>query len=183
MTDLFTFFNKKEMSNVLLGYKELEEMLKARGNNETMTIAYKLSIEKHLQVKKQDRQRVRTAAQLISATTAHALEYLHPDNSRMLVLARFIRLADQWFDLLNSSQINHYKDVKSAFGVKLDVQMQVIHEVKKQIGSLRVGQRSGMIDWQVGILQSLTALPMLLDDLKKNELYGVCSSTLSKISL
>ena len=37
-----------ELPNTLLGYKELEKMLKARGENETLTIAYKLSIDKHL---------------------------------------------------------------------------------------------------------------------------------------
>lgn len=174
MVDLFTYL---ELPNILLGFHELEQMLKVRGENETFTIAYKLSIEKHLRVKKQDRQRVRPAAQLISATTAHTLEYLFPTNNRMLVLARFIRLADQWFDLMNSSQDFHYKEVKSAFGLNLNVQMQVLNDFKDQVSKLRVGNRTNLIDWQLGILQSLTALPMLLQDLKKYESYGVCSSS------
>ena len=164
------------MPGTLFGFKEFEQMLKARGENETMTIAYKLSIDKHLRVRKQDRQRVRPAAQLLSGTTAHLLEYLFPYNDRLMVLAKFVRLADKWFDLMNSSKITHYKDVKSAFGIRLDVQMEVIDEFKKEIRELRVGDRTEMIDWQKGILQSLTALPMLFDDLKKVENYGVCST-------
>ena len=45
------------MPDKLLGFKQLEKMLIERGTNETMTIAYKLDIEKHLRVKRQDRQR------------------------------------------------------------------------------------------------------------------------------
>ena len=45
------------MPDKLLGFKQLEKMLIERGANETMTIAYKLDIEKHLRVKRQDRQR------------------------------------------------------------------------------------------------------------------------------
>ena len=150
-------------------------MLKERGENETMTIAYKLSIEKHLRVRRQDRQRVRPAAQLISATTAHALEYLFPTNNRMILLAKFTRLADQWFDLMNSSRLYHYKEVKSAFGLKMDLQMKVIEDFKTEIRELRVGNRTDIIDWQKGILQDLTALPMLLADLKTYDQYGVCS--------
>ena len=164
------------MPNDLLGFKELEQLLMTRGENETFTIAYKLSIRKHLKVRRQDRQRVRPAAELLSATTAHALEYLFPTNPRMLTLARFIRLADMWFDLLNSGKGYHHKDVKCAFGLKLDAQMELIEKVKKEISELRVGNRKEMIDWQKGLLQSINALPMLLNDLKKVDDYGVCST-------
>ena len=126
-------------------------------------------------MKKQDRQRVRTAAELISATTAHLLEYLFPSNVKMLTLARFIRLADTWFDLMNSYTVTHWKDAKNAFGLKLDTQMKIIDDFKKAVLNLRVGNRSNMMDWQKGIVQSLNALPMLFEDLNQNETYGVCS--------
>ena len=129
-------------------------------------------------MKRQDRQRVSTAAQLISATTAHTLEYLFPNDSKMTILARFIRLADQWFDLMNSYTVTHWKEAKNAFGLKLDTQMTVIDDFKKQIANLRVGNRSTLIDWQRGIIQSLNALPMLLSDLKQIETYGGCSTFL-----
>ena len=127
-------------------------------------------------MKRQDRPRVSTAAQLLSDTTAHALEYLFPNDVKMLVLARFIKLADQWFDLMNSYTVIHWKEAKSAFGLKMDAQMKVINDFKKQVENLRVGQRTGMIDWQRGIIQSLNALPMLLADMKANNEYGGCST-------
>ena len=126
-------------------------------------------------MKKQDRQRVRTAAELISATTAHLLEYLFPNDIKMLTLARFIRLADKWFDLMNSYTVTHWKDAKNAFGLKLEIQMKIIQDFKKAVLNLKSGNRSSMLPWQKGIVQSLNALPMLLEDLKQNEIYGVCS--------
>ena len=116
---------------------------------------------------------VLTAAQLISETTANLLEYLFPNDIKMTTLAKFIRLADQWFDLVNSSKRTHFKDVKWGFGLKLDVQMQVIEDFKKEIGNLRVGARTGMIDWQQGIIQSLNALPKILEDMKAVGIYEV----------
>ena len=44
----FTFSCILEMPDKLLGFKHLERLLFERGENETMTIGYKLSIEKHL---------------------------------------------------------------------------------------------------------------------------------------
>ena len=63
-------------------------------------MAPKLSILKHLGVKNQDRQRVYIAVQLLSATTANAIEILFPDGcaddvKHMKELADFIRLADR----------------------------------------------------------------------------------------
>ena len=90
-------------------------------------------------MKRQDRPRVSTAAQLLSDTTAHALEYLFPNDVKMLVLARFIRLADKWFDLMNSYTVTHLKEAKNAFGLKLDAQMKVIADFKKRVKNLRIG--------------------------------------------
>ena len=96
----------------------------------------------------------------------------------MLVLARFIRLADQWFDLMNSYTVTHWKEAKNAFGLKLETQTTIINEFKKQVTDLHVRQRTGMIDWHRGIIQSLNALPMLLSDLKAIDAYGGCSTSL-----
>ena len=138
-----------------------------------MTIAYKLSIEKHLRVKRQDRQRVHTAAQLLSNTTANALEYLHPNDVKMKTLAKFIRLTDSWFDLFNSYTVFDSKDARNAFGIKTEIQMAVIDQFKKAIGELQVGNRTEKLPWQQGILQSLNALPMLLENLKQYDSYEV----------
>ena len=119
--------------------------------------------------------RVSTAAQLISETTANALEFLFPKNEEMWVLARFIRLADKWFDLMNSYTITHKKSSKNAFGLdnNIDEQMKVIEDFKKEVSELRVGDRTVLIDWQQGIIQSLNALPKVLEDLKSVGIYGV----------
>ena len=91
----------------------------------------------------------------------------------MWVLARFIRLADQWFDLMNSYTLYHKKPGRAAFGLELEAQMKVIEDFKREVSELRVGDRTDMIDWQQGILQSLNALPKILEDLKSYGVYGV----------
>ena len=102
------------------------------------------------------------------------LEELFPRDKEMWVLARFIRLADQWFDLMNSYTLYHKtKPAKAAFGLELETQMKVIEDFKREVGELRVGDRTDMIDWQHGIIQSLNALPKILEDLKSYGVYGV----------
>ena len=76
-------------------------MLLDRGDSDKLSIIHKLDIDKHLKVKKQDRQRVYLAAELLSTSTANALQIMYPNNSKMQNLSKFIRLIDSWFDVFN----------------------------------------------------------------------------------
>ncbi len=72
------------------GIREFEELL-AKVLSSDVTIAPRLS-RGHIYVRAQDRQRVRLAAQLLSSSTALALQHLFPGNDHMNQLSKLIHL-------------------------------------------------------------------------------------------
>ena len=75
------------------------------------------------------RQKVRPAAQLLSARVAHALVRLSDESSRDVnqKLSKFISTVDKWFDVMNSREAtNNLKKWKSGYGQTLEIQDAVL---------------------------------------------------------
>ncbi len=77
-------------NKVEFGIKDFEELIPNVLSSD-VTIAPRLS-RGHIYVRAQDRQRVRVAAQLLSQSTALALDHLFPENGHMNELSKFILL-------------------------------------------------------------------------------------------
>lgn len=107
-------------SKTIVSLPMFKRLLEAKGKNE-ITIGYKLT-EKHIDVRGQDKQRVRTACELLSTTTSNLIKTLFPKDSKMLELSKFILECDSWFDTFNSHTIHHnHKPLKEAFEVNYQV--------------------------------------------------------------
>jgi hypothetical protein len=81
------------------------------------------------------RMRVLPACQLLSATTARAIEYLVKrgllKNPGAMVFASVIALINDWFDVVNSRESTPRKGIKGPFGSCLDKQVEILKKVIK----------------------------------------------------
>lgn len=126
---------------------------------------------KHIEVQGVKRMNVRLAVQLLSETSAQALQYF---GARELLTcntwqetSNFISLVDSWFDLFNSGKPTDMKDSRNAFGMNLDKQTVILQEMKDTMQTMRVGDRKFLLPFQKGILISSTSLPELHRYLKQ----------------
>jgi hypothetical protein len=114
------------------------------------------------------RQRVCLAAQLISHTTATAIQCLSPEKKK---LADWIEMFDQWFDILNSRIPFHSKKMACGYGVHLEEQNSTLERVFACVESMREIGRRGYLPFQRGFLISIRSLQGLYSDLKQN--FGI----------
>ena len=126
--------------------------------------------EEHLQIKGQERQRVRPAARLFSNTTAKQIRFLDPNNEEK---AAFVQLANDSFDVLNSRFKHAGTWQKSAYGTSLKEQEQILLEMEQAISKMTVGNRKAgsFVPFQKGYLISCKSVRLLFNDLK--EKYGL----------
>ena len=93
-------------------------------------LAYKIS-ELHLNVKDQQRQRVKLAVQLLSRTCASSVKYLGEQGllqcQNWKETLEFLFLMDEWFDILNSCQMYREMDKSNAFGIGIEKQISTLH--------------------------------------------------------
>ena len=135
-------------------------------------LAHKLS-EHHLNVKGADRQRVKTAAQLLSQTTSKALLYLGNNkifekSNNWESTSKFICIIDQWFDLMNSSSFTTDKAMRSAFR-STKIHSDVLENIVKLFDSIKISGK--VFPFIKGVLYSSRSLVNLFSDLKHD--YGV----------
>ena len=110
------------------------------------------------------RQRVRPAAQLLSARVANALLHLSDDlyRERDAQRASFIHSVDQWFDVMNSREKDdHIKQWKSGYGRRQEQQDRILKEMIRTVGDMRVGNKRHLLPFQQGIKMSTLALQQL----------------------
>lgn len=117
-----------------------------------------------LELGSKGKMRVRPAAQLISATTAQSIKYLHEKgilkNQNALVAAKVIKIANDWFDVLNSRDSkSDLPSIKGAFGGScFSSQLALLDEMSNIVSSMRVIGHQGLIPFQRGILLSNRSL-------------------------
>ena len=117
---------------VSLNLQVLENLL-AEDNGE-IRILHKINPETHLYCKKSSRQRVRTAAQLLSQSTARALTFVFGE--KMATQADAIQTINDWFDVMNSRRMYDKKPLSCAFGVHLKEQVQALENMEYLIRRL-----------------------------------------------
>lgn len=107
MDNGFTFSLSKTSEKESITKKDVEQILEIDCGE--YRIAPKLK-ERHFSCKGSERQRVLLAAQLLSAHTAAALLQVSPDKRAQ---SKFIKTANDWFDVANSRRKEDSNELKS----------------------------------------------------------------------
>jgi hypothetical protein len=133
-------------------------------------IAYKIGLN-NLDVNKSDRQKVRSAAHLLSETVGKALHYLGSHGRIKSVnwkpTADFIPLVDKWFDLLNSCSFEG-KPSRSPFRANQN-QREVLEQMISFMSNARVCNK--VYPFIRGLIITSKSLLSLFHDL--NKLYDI----------
>lgn len=132
-----------------------------------LKICFKIS-NKHLEVRRSDRQKVKFATQLFSHSVSASIRRCitlgksFPPNS--LECADFLKATNDWFDIFNSKcpSIDSRPRMR-AFGLALDDQRVIINTMTENIRNMRTPTRRSLLPFQKGILLSNASLPLLLD--------------------
>lgn len=124
---------------------------------------------KHLTCKTIERQNVTLAAQLLSHTTATALNHYKPGPCPKLAsdLSRFIELCNSWFDIMNSFTTNVNAPTKKPYGLDLKHQNDKLDETIAFFQSMRCNGKKCLQTFQKGVVISCKAIKQLFSDLKE----------------
>jgi hypothetical protein len=122
---------------------------------------------RHLDVVGSERMNVRLACETISGSVASAIEVYFPEKKRV---AEFIRLANNFFDIMNSRIKNDSIPWKCSFGLHLEDQTRILDKFYDEVLNMRCIGSNSMLPFQRGILQSITALKMMFGDLRNSSL-------------
>lgn len=143
----------------------LEVLAKDTGD---LRICPRLTSE-HVTVTGAGRQKVKHAARLFSHNVSQAVKVyggLGVDLTSWL-----LKLLNDWFDVDNvQSKEKDSRKRQHAFGLQLDVQMEILDQATKFFTDARVIGKNTRQPFQNGILMNNKALPLLLESLKQ---YGV----------
>jgi hypothetical protein len=147
-------------SGTIINKQTIQMLLDKDG--EELKIAHKLT-PRHINVTGFERQNVRLAAQLFSRTTACAIRYVFPGENEMV---DFFQLVNDTFDLLNTRVKTGKSATTSAYGVHLEAQSQLLDAMSKTISDLRVVGKTTLLPFKKGLLMSVSAAKLLLDDVR-----------------
>ena len=139
--------------------KSLIEQILLKDQSE-LKICHKLSV-RHLDVRNSGRQNVRMAAQLLSGTTAAAIEYFFPERKGA---AQHISAINSTFDVLNS-RVPHLPSnpIGGGFGTQRDKQIEVLDKMENILLNSRVVGKKELLPFQRGFLLSIRSLRQLHD--------------------
>ena len=123
----------------------------------------------HLDVKHQDKQRVHTAAELLSNTAATCASELFPDDPVMQELAQFLSGVNNFFDIFNSTkEFHHSNSLGNAYGGSETAnQDKFLEDFAIMVNNLRVpwnnkeGKKAALQEWQKGVLMVINVLKPL----------------------
>lgn len=140
--------------------KEILEELVAL-NSCDLKIAFNLS-RLHLDVKGNQRQSVKLAAQVFSNRNAKAIEYCGKQkffsHNNWHVMSKVLSLFNDWFDLFNcQSKFGKHSGLR-AYGVDLQNQDNILNQMDEFISNMRTPKRSTLLPFQKGILLSNQSL-------------------------
>lgn len=138
-------------------------------NSGDLKIAHKLS-QVHLDVQGTQRQNVKLATQIFSATNADAILWcgsqgLMNDCPEWAATAEFLKMFNDWFDVFNSVCKYGYHPGLNGYGVNIVEQQKILAEITETVKSMKVGFRQAMLPFQKGILVSNSSLQNLYRDL------------------
>ena len=144
---------------VSLAKSDLEDLL-SRDSGE-LRIAFKVTPETHLDCKGSARQRVRTAAQLLSGTIAKALQYIFGET--FATQAEAIATINDWFDTMNSCQVYSKKKLACGFGLHYEEQLHALNKMEKLVKTMKIKGKKTMLPFQKRILMSIKAIKGLYE--------------------
>ncbi|KAK3918927.1 Transposable element P transposase [Frankliniella fusca] len=149
--------------------KPLEALVKLVSSPQNpleVTSCYKLT-EAHMKCEKTSRQSVRLAAQLLSHSTAVALQRYLPgdDPEAALRLSKVIGTINSWFDVFNS-YILYSTPLKSAYGTHLVEQDKCLDDMYHLMSTMHCGEKKFLQVFQKAIMISIKSLQMLRVELE-----------------
>ena len=159
----FTLTSKGSSVNLTKG--DFEQLLLLNGNE--LKLVPKLS-HSHVDVKGIGRQRVRPAAQLLSDSVAKAFTYHFGES--YTIRSSFVKLINDWFDIMNSRSVNDVCPTKNAFGLKIESQLNILNSMDNAMETLRFSNQQAKITklpFQKGIQISIRSLIGLFQQLQK----------------
>lgn len=153
-----------KIDNKLITKKPLEELISS--TNSEINSCFKLN-SSHLKCEGFRRQNVSLAAELMSHTTASALNHYF-SSQEAHDTSEFISMVNSWFDLMNSYVPNNLISAKAAYGMDLAKQNEILDLMYHTILNMRcVGKRVLQI-FQKGILLSINSIKALYLDVHEN---------------
>ena len=116
-----------------------------------------------------DRQIVKWALQLLSHTTAQLFRNHFEENAAALELADFIDVLAETFKVMTSTQLYHDDKAKTALGMNLDYQLEVLKKCLYFFNNTNFN--NPYIKFQKGAILTLNGIIELYFHLKEN--YGI----------
>lgn len=121
---------------------------------------FKLSFG-HLNLNSTEKQNVRLAVQLLSATVAEGLLKYVAENEDCSIdlrtearaLAEVITIVNNWFDVMNSRTTHESINFKKPFGLALEVQLEALEKMNNLVKAMNCKRISELETFQQGILQ------------------------------
>lgn len=147
-----------------------------------VSVCYKLT-KKHITCDGSQRQNIKLATQLLSHTTAIALQHYRPISNIKLLndTAHFIKLINNWFELANvAHKDDRSSPFKSPYGTFLIEQDIFLNEVYDVINSMRCKGESSLQIFQKGILMYINGIKQLVQILRENEIKYLLTIKLNK---
>ena len=149
----------------------LEKLLQFNKND--LKITYKLE-QKHLDVTGSERQNVAYAAKVLSNNTSESIRWCGKNGYFLSNdyydgwndCADFIKISNDWFDVLNSEMKFRNMPQKCAFGVELKEQDEIIDKMSNLMKNSTVGNHKSLLPFQKGIILTNKSLKDLLKYLK-----------------
>lgn len=160
----FQLLNGKILSSQCVG--ELVEESKR-----DLKVTHRLS-EKHINVQRAQRMRVKFAVQLLSETTGKCVKYFGERNMLRCKdwgeTSEFIALVDSWFDLFNARVLfDKDRQSRNAYGTNMGKQNEVLDIMVSSMKKMRICSSNRKFQFQRGITVSSQSLPKLYEVLKK----------------
>lgn len=152
----------------LINKKILEELVALNACD--LKIAFNIS-RAHLDVKGNQRQSVKLAAQVFSYRNAKAIEYCgkqkYFSHNNWQIMSKVLHLFNDWFDVFNcQSKFGKHSGLR-AYGVDLQKQDSILDQMDELVINMRTSKRSTLLPFQKGILLCNRSLRQLFQYVKE----------------
>ena len=155
--------------SVSLGKEDFSKVIREHSKPGQLNILYKVDIKQHLELSKQEKQKVDKAFQLLSRRMSNAFRLSGREDQ-----AEIIAVINDFFDVCNSRSPFHYNPLKSGFGKNLGVQLKAIEDMRMLMMGMKVNpsgkrNRHAKMPFQKGILTAITSILHLKEELKLDQ--------------
>ena len=156
--------------SVSLGKEDFRQVIQEHSKPGQLNILYKVDIKQHLELSKQEKQRVDKAFQLLSRRMSNAFRLSGREDQAEIIIA----VINDFFDVCNSRSPFHYNPLKSGFGKNLGVQLKAIEDMRMLMMGMKVNpsgkrNRHAQMPFQKGILTAITSILHLKQELKLDQ--------------